>query len=239
MCSNVRGLLDSPRAQKPSLKKILLTVVRHAQSVHNRMSNTGRPWDVGEATLSVVPGQSDYLLTALSPVGKVLDVITKDDSNPTLHEQRIPFFDVASLNQDWVLPNDAGFWVSNYDGSNHTAQRMAIVRQGNNLSIRVKPTPQLSADYRVLYSVGNWTEQASFDDSPILSEHHIYIETCAALSLLPYSQWNDDEAMNREKRQELGTVLDTEKTEQDGQLAAYIRTLTKAQPVTMRAYGDC
>lgn len=211
MVSIVRMLCGEPRPQAPPTRAIFNSVLRTTQSHFNQLSNTNHAWATGETSVTVQPGTEDYEITE-SNFGKALSIITVDSSNAAHIESLVDFFELQNINVGWDLPNNAGNWMINWDGSNHTAQRMAFFRQAgeNNTYVRVKPTPQRTAEYRILYSIGNWTDFAALNSSPLLSEHHHLIEVRAALNVLPLCAWWDDENMNRERRKELAMSLKNE-----------------------------
>jgi hypothetical protein len=144
--------------------------------------------------------------------GKPLQVITVDDSTPSHIEREIPFFQVANLNFNYQAPKDAGYQNWSPDGSNHTAVRIAFYRKDGSWTVRVLPMPELAAEYKVLYSVGDWAGTAGLGDVPILPEHHHLIEVRSAGTLLPLAEWYDEEdkqgrKANSEKRQSLAQSL--------------------------------
>jgi hypothetical protein len=206
MCANARVLMGDPRPQRPSSRFLLLAAVRQTQSFLNRLGNTGRPWDADEWTLNVRAGVSDYNVSD-TRFGKALMVYTYDPSNQSHQERQVDFFEASNLDLGWDLPNDGASAVSWPDGSPHTALRMAFFRKAGALTVRVKPAPQQSAQYKVLFSIGNWVQDAGLGDSPVLAEHHHLVETKIALSGLPHAAWYDEEKDNRERRKELAAAL--------------------------------
>jgi len=132
------------------------------------------------------------------------------------------------MNVDWPYPQNLASWAGYYDGTPNTAQRMAFFRKGGEdaMWVRVLPTPALSATYTISYSIGAWADDAGIDASPVINQFHPLIETQAALSLLPQSEWWDAEAENRIRRKEFAESLSyDEKALQDG-FQRYVRSLT-------------
>lgn len=208
LMQEVRLLLNEPRAQSPSARAVFRSVLRTVQSAFNQLSNTNHAWATGEVVLLATPQVEDYEIQA-ADFGKALSIVTQDLSNVSHFERLIDFCEIQDIDIDWNLPNNSGQWVANWDGSNHSASRMAFFRRsGDNASyVRIKPIPQRSCEYRILYAVGNWVDAAALASTPLLTEHHSLFAVRAALNLLPHASWWDDEAMNRAKRAELRQAL--------------------------------
>lgn len=211
MVQVVRMVCAEPRPQAPATRAIFNSVLRTTQSLFNQLSNTNHAWATGETVLTVTPNVEDYDIGE-ADFGKALSIITINAANPSHIERLVDFFEVQNISVDWNLPNDAGNWMINWDGSNHTAQRMAFFRQAgqDNTYVRVKPVPKHIAEYRILYSIGNWVDAASLNSSPLLSEHHHLIAVRAALNVLPLCSWWDEEVLNQNRRKELALSLKNE-----------------------------
>lgn len=238
--AKTRLLLRDPRPQRPGEREVLDAVTREYQSLFNRLNNSGQAWTIDEVTLNVFQGQEDYLLEADSGFTKPLSVITRDSSNPSHVERQVDFFEIANVDFDWNLPNDIGSAFLNIDGSTHTAARMAFFRRSGlegGVYVRVKPVPQDSAQYRVLYAVGNWASSAALADQAILSEHHHLVETRAALSLLPDCEWWDDEDENRIRRKELFALRTTQEGRYAEEFERYIRSVNRQGMSFRSGYG--
>lgn len=216
LMSRVRSVrLHNPRPQQPPLHVVLEAVISHTQNLYNELSNTNKAWATEEVPLTVQPGVEEYLLPVDAQIGKVLSVVTSDPTVPQHIERSVDFFDIQNLQHDWDLPNNiATSTAFNWDGSAHTAQRMAFYykSEGENagLWVKVKPIPQRAAVYKVLYTIGNWVESAGLGSSPILSGHHQLIEVRAARSVLPSAVWFDDDARDQVKRKEVRVTLDSD-----------------------------
>lgn len=226
LMSTVRMLTGEPRPQAPSIRAVFSSVLRTVQSGFNQLNNSNHAWATGEWPLIVVPGVEDYEITQVD-FGKALSIVTIDRSNPGHVERLIDFFEIQNIDVDWGMPNDAGNWMINWDGSNHTAIRMAFFKKAGfpNTWIRVKPVPQTTAEFRVLYSIGNWVDAAALSSSPLLSEHHHFFAVRAALNVLPLCKWSDDEAANSQMRKELAMSLKNEEHLYQSDWANYIGNL--------------
>jgi len=211
MVHDVKMLVGEPRPQAPSNRTVFKALLRTVQSAFNQLNNTNHAWTSGEWVLTVVPGIEDYQVTP-ADFGKPLSVTTQDLANPAHIERLVDFFEIQNINTDWGLPNDAGSWTVNWDGSQTTALRIAFFRKSgdNQTWIRIKPIPQFTAQYRIMYSIGNWIDTAALNSSPLLSEHHHLFVVRTALHVLPLCSWWDDENLNRERRRELMMTLKDE-----------------------------
>lgn len=230
ICSRVRTeRLFSPLPQRPGLHVILGAVVTHTQNLYNEMSNTNKPWAVEEVEMQVQPNQPDALVPVDAQVGKILSVITHDPTNPNHEERSIDFFEVQNLNFGWGLPNDVALGMLNWDGSPHTADRIAffIKSEGDNAGLyaRIKPIPKRAAKYIVMYAIGDWAATATMETSPVLANHHHLIEVRATRTVLPDASWFDDKDEDRKKRAEIWNTLEADEKIFAPVWADYIRSL--------------
>lgn len=233
MISNVRLLLGDPLPQSPSVRHLFRHVLNHCQSVYNHLNNTSRSWATAEIPLAVAQGQSDYQLNA-SDWGKALLVYTEDESNTAHWERTVPFYEVQNLNLAYEGPRDGANWFAGFvDGSNHTAFGIAFYRDqnGGNVSARIRPVPQASATYRILYSIGDWAGNAALGSVPVLPEHHHLIEVRSALSALPLAKWwsgndKDAEKLNQQQRLQHAAALRNDEMRYTRDFELYVRSQT-------------
>lgn len=205
LMSNTRRRLRTPRAQRPSDAEVLQQVCSHTQNLANHLQNTGNAWDFHDTVIGVVPSVDTYQI-GVNNFGKPLAVLTSD-SNPAHFQRIIPFYCPQNLVFDWGLPQNWGAYTVSYDGSNHTAQRCAFFWRSGVPYIQFQPIPLLSCQYLVRYSVGAWVDAASLSQEPSLPQYHDLIECRAARSLLPFTEWDDDESRNQNRRKELALTL--------------------------------
>lgn len=188
-CSNVRRSLGDALPMNPSLSQTWQAVIRQGQSFYNQLNNTSAAWATGEIQLTVQANVSDYQINAPN-WGKCMLVSTVDAGNPGHWERWVPFYEPQNLLLAYDGPRDGANWFQGWiDGSQHTALGIAFLRQGNAIIARIRPVPQASATYNILYSIGNWAANAALGSIPVLPEHHQLIEIKAALSLLPLTEW--------------------------------------------------
>lgn len=234
MMVNVRGRLGEPHAQHPSNHQVLLALSTHIQRYCNRLNLTGRPWAVDECSLLAVAGQEDYPVTATN-FGRPIQVRTVYPANPSHIERDIDFFELGDVNFDWPFPRDFGALSFNPDGSPHTAQRMAFFRRGgqNQCYVRLIPIPQQSAQYQILYTVGVLGDTA-LATVPVLPEHHALIEIRTAISLLPQTQWVDDNRANSDTRREYAAALKNDEVELTRDFELYISSTSGNRRMSAR-----
>lgn len=230
-------MLMEPSPQKPSLRAMYKATLNHIQDLYNQASNAQEAWTEFGVDLQVSPNVEEYLLGANPPMGKPMLVYTKDDTNPAHFERPIQIVKPENLIITYDGPRNGEYlWPGFWDGSTHTAQAFAFYQQDGGWYVKIRPVPQITATYRVLYVQGNWVEQASLGSSPLLSEHHHAIETRACLSLLPHCEWSTDKQDNANRRAELMKSLAIDDQRFTRSLERYIRTVTQSR-ITFRTSG--
>lgn len=238
LMDGARGRLGRARAQAPSEDDVLREVSSHLRNFLNTLNNTNLAWDYRTLTIAVGANQAAYQIPDAS-FGKAFAVLTRDDSNPSHVVRRVPFFEAPNLHFDWSAPGNIGAYpVSYFDGSLHTAVRAAFYWNAGVAYVSFLPTPQLSADYDVSYSVGDSTRSMSLDSVPILSQHHDLIEVRAARSLLPLAEWWDDEARNERKRRELALSLTADEQIYNQQFLAAATLKNAGTGISWRYRGE-
>ena len=236
--TNVRDWLGMPIPQRPSEHLILQRILMHTQNLMNRLSNTGKPWTTKEVFLTVQAGRDDHPLPVSNDFGKVLSVTTYDPGNPAHVERQIPVYEPQNLSLEWTHPQDAGYFFRPADGSPHTALRIAFMRltggEQSGFVARLRPIPQEPATYRILYSIGNWYDEAGLGSSPVLSEHHHLIEIMAAQSLLPMTSWHAEEERDAPARKEFAATFERDEARLMPVFEDYVRSITKGRIVFRR-----
>lgn len=228
--------LLEPRAQRPSSLYLLQTVTTNIQCLLNELVNTGRPWVVGEFLLTIGPNATEIVVPVGDEVGKVLEVLTYAPHDPDHIEEIIPCYELQRLAWDFNLPRSVDIPYSN---SGHSAQRIAFYRKEgvNQLYAQIRPLPQETATYKVLYSVGQWAETAALEESPLLPQHHHLVVCQTALDALPAAEWWDDEKMNRDRRAELRASLEPRIEKYSNQFRRHIRSITSPGQSRRRTYA--
>jgi hypothetical protein len=230
--------LLEPLSQRPSRRYLLQLATTNLQSFFNEITQTGRPWAVcsDPIILTVLPGQSEYLLPAGDEFGRVLDVTTYDPSNASFIERQVPFFELADQKFDWGGPRNQAVYTSS---ARHTAQRMSFFKKGfqNDTYVSVWPVPQESSSYRILYSLGSWATEMALDESPLLTQHHALLVVKTALDALPGSAWFGDEKENRLRRNELQSSLAGRMPIHMDQFRRFVKNLTQPRMTERLVYS--
>jgi hypothetical protein len=207
---NVRDRLRHSRANRPGDGDCLRALCDHTKILRAKRKNTGLPWDLADKKIYTVSDKAKYQINDVR-FGTPLAVLTIDDSNPSHFQRIIPFFAPQNLAFSWGLPSNVGSFVYNWDGSTHSAQRVAFYWANGVPYLEFQPTPQASATYLLRYVVGNSVDAMSLSDPLSLGEvGDTLAEVRAATSLLPFADWDDSESQNKEKRIALGTTLNWE-----------------------------
>src|ERR1051326_545307 len=208
MCAETRLLVDEPRAQRPSFRRVLKAVLDATQIFYSRLENTGQAWSIKpDYTLAVSNQTSDYLLAIDNTYGKPLQVLTTYPANPSYIQRYVDFVEFQDLNFNWPYPVNVSSWMYT-DGSNCTAMRMAFYYKDDGTRwVRVLPQPQLPANYLITFASGDWASNVTLETSPVLSQFHSLVETWAAESILPSCEWWDDMKANMDHRKELALSL--------------------------------
>jgi len=241
MMINARMRLGEPSAQRPSQRQLLQATLNHCQSLFNQISNSNEAWAVAtnDLILTVTPNQDTYTLNGGPTAGKPFVMYTQDPSNPAHIERMIPTYKLENLLLAYDGPrNGLFYWPSYYGTSNHTALGVSFYEKGgvDGWYCRIRPVPQLSAQYRIVYGLGNWVQQAALSSSPVLSEHHHLLETRIAQSVLPMTRWTDDPEADRKTRMEYAAALamDNQQFTEDFQI--YLRSTVESR-ITFRRSG--
>lgn len=236
MVKRSRVRLGSPRSQAPSDRQLLLLISTNIQSFINESGLNGSAWAVDELPLTVAAGIEDYAIAEGSYFGKPIQVRTVYPENPAHIERDVEFFELGDINYDWNYPKNFGALVSNYDGSPHTAQRIAFFRKSGTDQVyaRVQPVPQRAATYQVLYQIGDFGSVLSLDTAPLLPQHHALIELRSCIDALPHCDWDDDEAINESKRKQLALTFVPRSEQLERNFKTYLRQQTVSRRLSER-----
>lgn len=230
--------LLEPEPQRPSRRYLLQLATTNTQSFFNRLQQTGRPWAVCDnpVILTVGGGVGEYLLPVGDEFGRPLDVFTCNTSDPSFIEQQVTFYELGDKHFDWDTPNNSSYPM---DNAGHSALRMSFFKKGfqNNTYISVSPVPQTSAQYKIIYSLGEWSSQMALDDSLLLAQHHSLLVIKTALDALPGSAWWASEAENRLRRQELRESFSGRLPVLTDQFQQWARSLTQSRMTYRQVYS--
>lgn len=226
MAQAVRLRTDEPLPSRPSNRRILQAVTDSTQSLYNRLENTGQAWSLKpDYTLNVSSNTSDYLLAIDDSYGKPIQVLTYYPQNPSYIQRYVDFVEFQDLNFNWPYPVNISSWMYT-DGSNCTAMRMGFYyKDDGSRWVRVLPQPNLNAQYLISFASGDWMSSAALEDSPVLSQFHMLVETWAAESVLPSCQWATDQKYNMAHRREVAEALKNDENRITDEFDRYCRNL--------------
>lgn len=240
MMINARMRLGEPSAQRPSSRQLLQATLNHCQSLFNQISNSNEPWAIGgtDLILTVNNGQEEYSLSGGPTMGKPFLMYTMMPSNPAHIERMIPTYELQNLLLSYTGPRNGLFLWPTWDNSNCTAMGVAFYEKGgiDGWWCRIRPVPQLTAQYRIIYGLGNWVQQAALSSSPVLSEHHHLLETRIAQSVLAMTRWTDDEEADRKTRMEYAAMLANDEQQFRRDFEIYLRSTVEAR-INFRSSG--
>jgi hypothetical protein len=229
MMVEARKLLGEPSPNFPPVRSLLKATLNHCQSLFNQIANSNDAWAVQDTTLTTNPNQDEYLLTI---TGKPLVVYTEESSNSEHHERMIPVYELPNLLLSYEGPkNGAWGWDGYGYGYKHSAAGIAFYQKSgvDGWYAAIRPVPQVSANYKIVYTVGDWASNASMGSAPVLSEHHHLIETRVALAMLPLTRWSDDQKADMELRKMLAMSLTNDEGQFRRDFELYLRSLTNSR----------
>lgn len=232
----VRERLGDPYQHAPSQRHILRYVLDQTQSLFNQIANSNETWAVSDTTLTVSPNVEEYQLQI---TGKPFLMYTQDLSNPSHYERPIRVYDLQNLLLSYEGPRNGAYMFPAFAySSNHTAAGVAFYQKdgADGWFARIRPVPQLSAQYRIIYGIGNWADSAALQSAPVLSEHHHLIEVRAAKAALPLARWSDDRKADVEQQKSLAMGLMAEEAQYLVDFQRYLRNLSQPR-ITFRDSG--
>lgn len=225
-CGSVRDRLRHPRANRPGDGDCLRALCDHIKILRAKRKNTGHPWDFADKRIVAQQGITRYPIHDLR-FGTPLAVLTLDDTNPQHIQRLVPFYAPQNLAFQWGIPSDAGHYANNGDGSFHSAERVAFYWTEGTPYLEIQPVPQISCVYLVRFLIGNSVDAMSLADEVNLGEvGDSLVEVRAAMSLLPFAEFSDDEKDNVAKREALAKSLVFDQGLLDAQFSADVLIAT-------------
>lgn len=233
---NLRGLLSGvrirardPRAQQPTDRTLLRLLSGHVQNLLIEANIRGRYWAVDELEITVNPGTTEYPIGEEN-FGKPFEVLAMYSDGRASHI--VDFHDLGDMNFERWWP---GYLSSSASGDlfSGTQQRIAFYRKQGGVYARILQGGP-AARYRILFQVGKFGDTVPLDEEIMLPEFYQLIEIRTALSALPHCEWDDNEAMNRERRKELALSLPLDEARTYTLFKSYVATQTAANMPTYR-----
>jgi hypothetical protein len=199
----IRDLLDNPLPNAPSFHTIFRQCISEEQDIVNQLNNTGIAWGVKEYQLNYTPSIDTYQIN-VEDWGKVM-LVVKETGNPYVPYVPVPFTDLAEQRYGTILSAFYGVYGTLFPAS-ETIERMAFYREGTTdaqYMVKINPRPNMSWTYLITYMPGYMGTDDPLETATQMPEHVDLLRLRAAMALLGYSKWSDDEAFNRQKRLEL------------------------------------
>lgn len=221
----IRTLLDLPYPNKPSFAQLFQQELSEERDIVNQTNNTGKPWATATYQLNYTPNQSEYAIN-VEDWGKVLMVL-KETTNPYIPYLPVAFDDLSEMQYGQIIQ-----WFNNSYAQafalSEAPERMAFYRSGvvnSSYMVKVEPLPQQSVTYIITYIPGYLGDGDPLETSIQLPEHAELVRLRAAMALLNYTSWHEDEVLNRQKRQDLATGFLYQLERKEKLFADYIRSI--------------
>lgn len=243
--SKIRAWIDAPIEQRPTPHQILNQMLTEEQALLLRLTNSNKPWALVSKTLTTVAGQSEYEIT--QPIasnqnsGKVYYII-RTTNQTDLPYISVPFDDFSSQNYGQLLPS------ANANDPLLLPELVSIYRkdaQSQKQYVVIQPAPQSVLTYTIYFKVGSLNRSAAaMTSTGPVSELNDWLDLTAAIHLLPYCEWKDDENYNDSRRRTLAAGLADQigDINKRGSLAynvdQYLRTINSSNTFDLDYWDD-
>lgn len=223
--------MGDPRANAPNDLLVLLQVCSQTRNLLRQKQNTGNPLNFGDTYVDVDANEDTYLINVPS-FGTPLVVMTRDEGNPNHIVRLVPFYLPQNLYYSWGLPNNAGAFIINWDGSNNTAERCSFYWKDNQAYVQFNPIPYLPCQYQIRFiQNANQVNNMALTQSPVEDADSDLIEIRSAKSMLSNAEWMagdsaEGRTYNSNKRKELLVTLRDDQMEAQRQFDAAVLTTT-------------
>lgn len=236
--AKIRAWLGYPKEQKPNPHQIFNQITVEEQSLLNRLTNTGKAWQIVTYTLTTVAGTAEYTLAfdtrpaSDEHFGKVFDVV-RATGNAEQPYVKIPFDDLDSLDFG-KLPTAQDISVN---------EKISFYRTGSfeqNRKAVIQPVPQEVLTYICRFYVGTVDRIRSIlTNSSAVTEVVDYIDLRTAIALLPYAEWEgktDEQNDMTAKKLASGLLFQLENLERITN--EYLKNINAPQSFEMSAWND-
>jgi len=234
--ARLRDLLDNPQPQHPSVHQRLRAELSEERDIVNETNNSGVAWATADYQLNYIANQTKYDIN-VDDFGKVLYVL-KVTGNPYIPYLPVPFQDVTRQNYGTIWYNNNYAQAFSLE---ETPERMAFSRDGvlnANVVAEIQPAPQQSAVYLITYLPGYIGNDDPLESALQLPEHCELVRLRAAMALLPYAKWSEDENENRVKRKELAAAYAYQLERKEANYRSYIKNINKPRTVTIDGWNS-
>lgn len=234
----IRDLLDRPYPNAPGFTDMLRQELSEERDIVNALNNTGVPWGVAEYTINYTPVTDTYPIN-VPDFGKVLFCV-KATTN-----YYIPYLPVPFQNLEDQLYGTVWSWFNNNYAQafalQETPERMSFYRQGvlnSQPSVKIQPMPQEAAQYVICYLPGYLGNDDPLESGIQLPEHAELVRLRAAMALLNYAKWSDDEAENRLKRADLAKGFEYQLARKEALFSKYITSINRPRTVSVEDWNS-
>jgi len=234
----IRDLLDNPFPNKPSLHQIFREEISVEQDIVNETNNTGRPWATAEYQLNYTTNQSKYPIN-VNNFGKVLQVL-KVTGNTWLPYVPVPFDDLTEQTYGRLLFDFYGVYGSVFPMS-ETPEHMSFYRSSvlnSQYMVEIQPMPATNWEYIITYMPGYIGVDDPLSAAIQLPEYAELVRLRAAMALLTYSAWYEDDEMNRKKREDLAKGFAYQLARKEALFSKYIRNINIPRTVDIGHWCD-
>lgn len=234
--SSVRLLLGEPNPHAPSDPILFQLLSNQVQHHLNQLQNGSGHWSVDTYTLTVNPGQEDYLVSGQN-FGKPFLVYTADESNPSHVRREVPFVLLQNAGQFYAGPQQI------QASDSHTVQYFTFYRRNGAWWARATPIPGESKPYVVWFESGLAPD--GLDDESGLSPFNHLIRVQTAIAAPPHSAWTgayfngtDREAAAwTRKTNALAMSLKQDEAKFQKEFSTYLGTLMQAGVESREGFG--
>lgn len=264
----VRGFLGNPLAQFPTTQDILEELAIEYQHITNRLNNTGNPWLVEDYHLETEIGVSDYRLDIdlqnfykplnLYTIPEGTDISYNTNTNKTGlvldatnavgdgREYSLEFIELEHISdKDNYLKPYSGWFFNSVFSSQKVAIYKKIDEDGERIYLKLRPTPILAQNYRLVYQVSDWWDTL-FEFSNQLeqklpnSSQRAYVRALVSMNLLEKGvvKWslNSNENKDRFSRIQTGLTRRIQRYKED--FDEYLTSLDNPDIITLDSQDD-
>lgn len=222
----IRDLLGRPQQQSPAPHDMLRQLISEMMMMVNETLDTGKAWATQTTQLNYTPAISTYDIN-VSDFGKPLYVV-RLTGNQYVPAIAVPFDDVNNQEYGaiWNINYTSWAGIFPYD---QTPERMSFYREGVMdavYKVAIQPMPQTSCTYEITYLPGYIGNDNALNSLVQMPEHAELIRLRAAIALLPYAKWGDDENVNMMRRKELAQAFAYQVEPREAVFKRYIRSIS-------------
>ena len=237
--------LDNPDLSSPNDDLIFLKAADVAQLRHNDAQNSPVAWSLRYWDIQTSANKAEYLIPDGEQFGKPARIHTID-VNDRYHETRkIDVTEIQNVDEFYQGPETA------VSSALHTAQVALFYYRNSSPYLRLVPTPNGSARYRVWHEIGELPEAGLGSYLPAPAAFHRYFRISTSVACLGYCHWSrllGDQPEKIEPEKVLQIMRTYQKTLADGLLKQevefarsyddYIETRQQSGTGQANGYGD-